>query len=64
DLKCKWKECPESASSLFDLQRHLLKDHVSQDFKHPMEPLACNWEDCDFLGDDTASIVNHINAQH
>lgn len=64
DLKCKWKECPESCSSLFDLQRHLLKDHVSQDFKHPMEPLACNWEDCDFLGDDTCSIVNHINCQH
>ncbi|QHS74194.1 Zap1p [Saccharomyces paradoxus] len=64
DLKCKWKECPESCNSLFDLQRHLLKDHVSQDFKDPMEPLACNWEDCDFLGDDTCSIVNHINCQH
>nr|QEO24730.1 ZIBG1 [synthetic construct] len=64
DLKCKWKECPESCSSLFDLQRHLLKDHVSQDSKRPMEPLACNWEDCDFPGDDTCSIVNHINCQH
>ncbi|CAI4043707.1 hypothetical protein SKDZ_10G1560 [Saccharomyces kudriavzevii ZP591] len=64
DLKCKWKECPQSCSSLFDLQKHLLKDHVSQDFKDPMEPLACNWDDCDFLGDDTCSIVNHINCQH
>lgn len=64
DLKCKWKECPESCTSLFDLQRHLLKDHVSQDFKDSLEPLTCNWEDCDFLGDDTCSIVNHINSQH
>ncbi|EJS43170.1 zap1p [Saccharomyces arboricola H-6] len=64
DLKCKWNECSESCSSLFDLQRHLLKDHVSQDFKEPMEPLACNWGDCGFLGEDACSIVNHINCQH
>ncbi|QLQ78463.1 hypothetical protein HG537_0A07100 [Torulaspora globosa] len=57
-IHCKWDQCPESFSSLIDLQRHMLKDHVAD------EDPSCYWIPCTFKGEDTCSLINHINSDH
>lgn len=60
-LKCKWDQCPETYSTLFDLQKHMLRDHVGA-VSSP--DLSCYWEDCNFKSEDTCSLINHINSDH
>lgn len=60
-LKCKWDKCSESFSSLLELQKHVMKDHVREEVT---SDLTCNWDDCFFKGDDTCSLIKHINADH
>lgn len=60
-LKCKWDQCSESFSSLIELQKHVLKDHVREEVT---SDLTCNWNDCEFKGEDTCSLIKHINADH
>lgn len=57
-IHCKWDQCPESFSSLIDLQRHMLRDHVAD------EDSSCYWIPCTFKGEDTCSLINHINSDH
>lgn len=57
-IKCEWDQCPESYSNLIDLQKHMLKDHVAD------EDASCNWLSCAFEGEDTCSLINHINTDH
>ncbi|CCE91779.1 Zap1p TDEL_0D01950 [Torulaspora delbrueckii] len=57
-IKCEWDQCPESYSNLIDLQKHMLKDHVAD------EDASCNWVSCAFEGEDTCSLINHINTNH
>lgn len=62
DLKCKWLGCEEGFDSLFDLQKHLIQDHVpEQENEHE---LSCNWKDCETEVSDVCSLVNHINGEH
>lgn len=57
-IKCEWDECPESYSNLIDLQKHMLRDHVAE------EDATCNWLACAFEGEDTCSLIDHINTDH
>ncbi|KAL3232725.1 Mannosyl phosphorylinositol ceramide synthase SUR1 [Nakaseomyces bracarensis] len=70
DIQCQWDKCDETYTTLFDLQRHMLKDHISNEDKQNIfngvghDVSLCQWKDCDFKGDDVCSLVNHINDQH
>lgn len=57
-IQCKWDQCPESFSSLIDLQKHMLSDHVAD------KDASCYWIPCTFKGEDTCSLINHINSDH
>ncbi|QLG72134.1 hypothetical protein HG535_0C04880 [Zygotorulaspora mrakii] len=61
NIKCKWDQCSETYSTLLDLQKHMLRDHVGDDSS---PDLSCYWEACSFEGEDTCSLINHINADH
>lgn len=61
-LKCEWDTCLKEFPSLIDLQKHMFKDHVPQE--RVASNLSCNWNDCEFKGDDVCSLVNHINSDH
>lgn len=62
ELKCEWDECFEQFPSLIDLQKHMFRDHVPQE--DVTSNLLCNWNDCEFKGDDICALVNHINSDH
>lgn len=70
DIHCQWDDCGETYTTLFDLQRHMLKDHITNEDKHNIfngesEHLShCQWKDCEFKGGDICSLVNHINDEH
>lgn len=70
DIHCQWDDCDETYTTLFDLQKHMLKDHISNEEKQNIfngvghDVSLCQWKDCDFQGDDICSLVNHINDQH
>lgn len=57
-IQCKWDQCPETFSSLIDLQKHMLRDHVAD------KDASCYWIPCTFKGEDTCSLINHINSDH
>ncbi|AQZ17780.1 ZAP1 (YJL056C) [Zygosaccharomyces parabailii] len=61
-LKCEWDRCFEEFPSLIDLQKHMFRDHVSQE--NAASNHLCNWNDCQFKGEDICSLVNHINSDH
>ncbi|CCK73563.1 Zap1p NDAI_0G05800 [Naumovozyma dairenensis CBS 421] len=63
-LKCKWADCTESFNTLLELQKHIIKDHVSlpattlqqtakatengQQDNNNTFINSCNWQDCDY----------------
>ncbi|EDO17209.1 hypothetical protein Kpol_1035p22 [Vanderwaltozyma polyspora DSM 70294] len=63
DIDCKWNKCPEKYKSLIDLQKHVLRDHVSKQTVDSTDTI-CNWQDCLFEGEDICSLINHINTKH
>lgn len=62
ELKCEWDRCFEQFPSLIDLQKHMFRDHVSQE--NSASNHLCNWNNCQFKGEDICSLVNHINSDH
>lgn len=63
NLSCRWNDCNEEFLNLIDLQKHVLKDHISKEETIKREN-NCNWKSCDFEGDDLCALVNHINTIH
>ncbi|CCC67474.1 hypothetical protein NCAS_0A09160 [Naumovozyma castellii] len=77
-LKCKWASCTKSFNTLLELQKHIIKDHVSAPptttTNNPQQQYhggklmtnSCNWQDCDFTNEnnDLCSLINHINDSH
>ncbi|CDO95271.1 unnamed protein product [Kluyveromyces dobzhanskii CBS 2104] len=60
-IYCRWDDCLQPYENLFDLQSHVLKEHVALD---QFKALSCKWQDCDFNTTDPCSMVNHVNGKH
>ncbi|KAG0672184.1 hypothetical protein C6P45_003659 [Maudiozyma exigua] len=77
---CRWGDCNKEYNSLFELQRHLFNEHITEynlplnhsnsngsvlpDPTNTSVPANCKWESCDFKSNDVCSFVNHVNSKH
>ncbi|CCH61673.1 hypothetical protein TBLA_0F01300 [Henningerozyma blattae CBS 6284] len=66
DIVCKWENCSRKFKSLFDLQSHILHEHLAieaqkQDAKRNFD---CQWKDCQTQSNDICTLINHINTDH
>ncbi|ODQ62620.1 hypothetical protein WICANDRAFT_76792 [Wickerhamomyces anomalus NRRL Y-366-8] len=69
--KCEWENCSTTLDNSFQLQNHIMEDHLLSEYNVPLQSTSnptgsfeCEWKNCDYSGYDLFSLVNHINGSH
>lgn len=71
--KCEWENCSTTLDNSFQLQNHIVEDHLLSEYRVPLESTGsanptgsfeCEWKNCDYSGYDLFSLVHHINDTH